>query len=232
MRRTGPAKLAALVVLSVLVGLNLILPAGAHVTKRVPHLLKHLDPRYLNVDEMAANANLLDGQDSSAFLGANAKAADTEQLDGQDSSAFLGANARAADADLLDGLNSTAFMAGPGKVIEEVVALPPGSSGGVMLEEGLFNIQYQCPDVLSDNGTVGLLNVTFGTVNLFTDNGSTNPTYQQVPASNFAPTAAAATGEFITFQVHAPNVGIATINVMSVHRASDCHVQAQAVISS
>jgi hypothetical protein len=32
-----------------------------------------------------------------------------------------------------------------------------------MLEEGLFNIQYQCPDVLSDNGTVGLLNVTNGT---------------------------------------------------------------------
>jgi hypothetical protein len=52
------------------------LPAGAHVTRRVSHLLQHLDPQYINVNEMAANANLLDGQDSSAFLGANAEAAE------------------------------------------------------------------------------------------------------------------------------------------------------------
>jgi hypothetical protein len=44
--------------------------------------------------------------------------------------------------------------------------------------------------------------------------------------------AAAASGEMITFQAHSPTFGIATITVLSVHRASDCHVQAQAVISS
>jgi hypothetical protein len=88
MRRIGPARLAALLVLSLLVGLNLILPAGAHVTKDLPHLLSHLDPRYINANEKAANSNLLDGQDSSAFLGANAKAADANLLDGQDSTAF------------------------------------------------------------------------------------------------------------------------------------------------
>lgn len=175
------------------------------------HTKTEADAAFVNVNETAANANLLDGQDSSAFLGSNAKA---------------------ADADLLDGQNSTAFMAGPGKVIEEAVAFPPGASGGIMLEDGFLNIQYQCPDVLSDNGAVGFLNLTNGTVNLFVDNGSTNPTYQQVAPGPLSLHTANAAGEFLTFQVHAPNVGMATIHVMSVHRASDCFIQAQAVISN
>jgi hypothetical protein len=214
MRRIGP-RLAALLVLSLLVGLNLVLPAGAHVTKKLPHLFRHLDPRYTNVNEMAANSNLLDGQDSTAFLGAAAKA---------------------ADADLLDGQNSTAFMAGPGKVIEGAVDILPSPSGDdfflVLSDGALFEVAYMCPDPLADNGVIRLTNITNGTVNMFTDNGLANPIYQQVPADSAEFPAAFAAGEFITFQLHAPNVGIATIHVMSVHRASDCHVQAQAVISS
>src|SRR5215203_6226894 len=38
------------------------------------------------------------------------KVADSDKLDGQDSSAFLGANQKAADSDKLDGLDSTQFM--------------------------------------------------------------------------------------------------------------------------
>lgn len=41
------------------------------------------------------NADKLDGQDASAFLGITQKAADSEQLDGQDSSAFAQANTNA-----------------------------------------------------------------------------------------------------------------------------------------
>jgi hypothetical protein len=37
----------------------------------------------------ALDSDLLDGQDSSAFLGVGAKAADSDRLDGQDSSAFV-----------------------------------------------------------------------------------------------------------------------------------------------
>jgi hypothetical protein len=205
------AKIAGFMILVLLVGSNLVLPAGAHVTKRVGHLFSHLDPRYINASEMASNANLLDGQDSTAFLGANAKA---------------------ADADLLDGQNSTAFMAGPGKVIEEAFAVGPGGTSGIMVEQNLFNIQYTCPTVLSNNGQVIFVNASFGTMNVFVDNGSTNPTYQQLAQGPGLFVPAAASGEFITFQLHAPNAGMATINVMSVHRASDCHVQAQAVISN
>ena len=57
----------------------------------------------------ATDANTLDGQDSSAFLGVNGKAADANTLDGQDSSEFLGSTAKAADAQLLDGVESDDF---------------------------------------------------------------------------------------------------------------------------
>jgi hypothetical protein len=44
-------------ILVLFVGSNLVLPAGAHVTKRIGHLFSHLDPRYINANEMASNAN-------------------------------------------------------------------------------------------------------------------------------------------------------------------------------
>jgi hypothetical protein len=210
MRLIGPARLGAVVALSLLVGLNLILPAGAHVTKRLPHLFGHLDPRYMSVNEMPANANLLDGQDSTAFLGANAKA---------------------ADADLLDGQNSTAFMGGPGKVVEGALGLLPGSQFPIAFEEGHLELHYACPLTLTDPGLFVFLNHSGQTVNVFVDNGSTNPASHQVGSGGLVFSAAAG-GEFHTLQVHSPNLGITTIDVMSVHRASDCHVQAQAVISS
>jgi len=56
------------------------------------------------------NADQLDGQDSTAFLGAAAKATDADLLDGQDSTAFLGAAAKATDADLLDGLHANGLV--------------------------------------------------------------------------------------------------------------------------
>jgi len=58
------------------------------VTKRIGHLFSHLDPRYINANEMVSNADLLDGQDSTAFLEANAKAADADLLDGQNSTSL------------------------------------------------------------------------------------------------------------------------------------------------
>jgi hypothetical protein len=64
---------------------------------------------FLGTGDTAANSNLLDGQDSSAFLGAGAKAADSDLLDGVDSSGFLGAGAKAADANTLDGIDSLGF---------------------------------------------------------------------------------------------------------------------------
>ena len=51
------------------------------------------------------------------YLGKTAKAADADLLDGLDSSAFLGTTAKAADANLLDGLDSTAYVKGTDLVL-------------------------------------------------------------------------------------------------------------------
>ncbi len=55
---------------------------------------KKADKRYINVGEKASDADLLDGQDSTAFLSTNQKAADADKLDGKDSTQFQGAYAR------------------------------------------------------------------------------------------------------------------------------------------
>jgi len=58
----------------------------------------------------SVDADLLDGLDSSSFLGATDTATDADLLDGLDSSSFLGATDTATDADLLDGLDSSSFL--------------------------------------------------------------------------------------------------------------------------
>lgn len=65
----------------------------------------------------AADSSLLDGLDSTAFLGASAKAADADKLDGLDSTAFLGAGGTATDSQLLDGLNSSDFAQHSARVV-------------------------------------------------------------------------------------------------------------------
>jgi hypothetical protein len=58
-----------------------------------------------------ADAAFLDQTEAGAlYLGKTAKAADAEMLDGLDSTALLGVNGKAADADKLDGMDSTAFV--------------------------------------------------------------------------------------------------------------------------
>jgi hypothetical protein len=172
------AKIAGLVILVLLVGSNLVLPAGAHITKRLPHLQRHLDPRYVNVNE------------------------------------------------------TTSFMTGPGKVIEGAVNASPNTFVGVLNEPGLLAVNYTCPSVVSNNGAVVFFNLTSGLADVFMDNGSDNPFFDHLEPNGTLGSEAAAAGEYHTFQISAPNVGIATVHVMSIHRASICHIQAQAVISS
>jgi len=71
-----------------------------------------------NIIAKAPDSNLLDGMNSSAFLGAGAKAADSELLDGMDSTEFFGAADKAADSDLLDGIDSTGFLGASAKAAD------------------------------------------------------------------------------------------------------------------
>ena len=55
----------------------------------------------------------------SSFLAAGGKAADAEALDGKDSSEFLGVGAKAADADTFDGKDSIGFARFGGAVFSD-----------------------------------------------------------------------------------------------------------------
>ena len=165
-----------------------------------------------------------------------AKAPNADLLDGRDSSEFLGATAKAADADTLDGMDSTSFVRGNGEVLRGADAFPPGSTGRVWGRPlGNFPspdvaIYFTCPDDLAQTGLVEFVNGGSETINVFSDNGGSNPNvYQQLAGDSSFTQSTAATGEHITFQVQ--GAGMATIEFFSVHRASDCHAQAQGVFS-
>ncbi len=58
------------------------------------------------------NADRIDNREASSFAnGVGGVATNADQLDGQDSTAFLGANQKAADSELLDGKNASEFAA-------------------------------------------------------------------------------------------------------------------------
>lgn len=193
-------------------------------------------PMKVNSNKVVTNLNAdrLDGQEASAFLGANAKAADADKLDGQDSTQFLASSGKAADSELLDGKDSTQFIQGGGMAQSGAAAVSPGAFLTI-LQTPEIRIAYSCPgsDIVNNNGILRIRNVgATETVNLFSDNGGTNPNH----FGSLAPDAvfdqfAAASGELVTFGVQGTYV--ATAQVFSVHRASDntCHVQAQVLVT-
>lgn len=85
------------------------------------------------------NADLLDGQDSSAFLGANGKAADADRLDGLDSSAYVQSNTNAFLRNSIyqrESVVSTGTLLGDGTRKIIVSCFP----GDVVLSGGPANI--------------------------------------------------------------------------------------------
>jgi hypothetical protein len=118
----------SLILVGVVLGAALITPAGAHVGGTVGHLWsKHLLP-------LAKGAFYTKSQSDGKYLGKTAKAADADKLDGQNSTDFLGATAKAADSDKLDGKDSADFVASS-KMLRGV-AFPDGGASGNLLDLG------------------------------------------------------------------------------------------------
>ncbi len=76
------------------------------ISETADGLVRHLNAD--RVDGLQASDFLLRSE-AGSFLATGGKAADAEALDGKDSSAFLGVAAKAADADALDGKDSLSF---------------------------------------------------------------------------------------------------------------------------
>jgi hypothetical protein len=161
---------------------------------------------------------------------------DADLLDGLDSSAFLGVGAKAADSDRLDGLDSSQFVQGPGISISHAEAIPPGGGGSYIGPGGgQIEVDYDCPSVLTHTGTVTLSTVTGGgPTNVFYDTGQANPTYVQMPEDSAISVPMAAAGDSVTFQIQGAlgdGYGIATIFVDTVNRTTDCHFQVQGLFT-
>ena len=116
---------------------------------------------FLGVNAQATDSNQLDGKDSTDFLGANSQAVDANQLDGKDSTEFLGVNAKAADANLLDGLNSTDFLGAAAKAAD--ANLLDGKDSTVFGNSGSLSFTFAFLDECDAVGTwneCGTLQVT------------------------------------------------------------------------
>jgi hypothetical protein len=137
------------------------------------------------------------------------------------------------NADMLDGVDSGGFVRGPGEVRRGAIALTPlnGVNFTVLQVDDFFRIGYLCPDPVSNNGVFRLNNRTGEPINVFFDNGGITPEYVQMAAGNVADRFAHGPGEHVSIQIHSPSRGIANIELYSVHRASDCHIQAHATIA-
>jgi len=117
-----------------------------------------------------------------------------------------------------------------GKLLRNAVALGPNNCCNftVLEDPGYWRIGYLCPDPLTNLGVITIGNKSSEAMNVFVDNGGSNPEYLQLAALDRADRGANPSGEWYTIQMHSSK-GITQISVFSVNRAGDCHIQAQAI---
>jgi hypothetical protein len=176
----------------------------------------------------AVNSDLLDNLDSAAFLRSGGKATDADRLDNLDSTAFLPATGKAADANTLDGLDSLAFMRGNG-IVYAASKLHDEGLSSLLGINGFITLWYVCPGTpLSTNGVFRLSNDAPTAMNVFTDSGNANPAYQQLAGFTSLDLPTAASGDSFFIQVQGTG-GIATVQVATVHRSTQCYAQALVV---
>jgi hypothetical protein len=113
----------------------------------------------------------------------------------------------------------------------QAVALGPGVFAAIgPALEGFLQLLYECPANLANNGTLHIRNNSSGPVNVFVDSGGPNPSYSQMNSLDEITFPAAATADSFHIQAQGA-LGVLTVEVATVHRAGDCHAQAQGVLS-
>jgi hypothetical protein len=155
---------------------------------------------------------------------------DTTDIGNVNASSIVG---KVGDADVLDGIDSTGFMraAQGGFSDGQAVAIAPNATvfvGPVIAN--FIRLLYQCPASLGGNGTLRIINSSSGQMNLFVDSGGANPDYVPLGAGGFVNYPTASGGESFYIQAQG-DAGVALISAASVHRATDCHVQALATVA-
>ena len=137
------------------------------------------------------------------------------------------------NADKLDGLDAHSFVTGPGKIVSAVRdAFQSGGFYDIGIVDDFWQVVYYCPPNSTENGIVRFFNRTNSADLLFYDNGGPDPAFEPFTYPDGIDIPASRTGEWIHLQLFSPTKGIADIEVFSVHRGSECHVQVMAVMST
>ena len=126
------------------------------------------------------------------------------------------------------------FIRGGGKAVGQAVVIATGAQhvplGPPMA--GFLRLSYDCGASYS-NGGLHVYNDSGSPANVFVESGEPNPTYYAMPASGPGQELifdALGTGDSFHIQAQGP-LGVLTIEVATVNRASDCHAQAQALLT-
>jgi hypothetical protein len=201
-----------------------------HVAAGVAPMLVSSSTKVANL-----NADLIDGVDSTALqrvLTAGCPGSDLLKSVAPNGTPTC-AHPDGGNAQLLDGTDSADFIHGRGTVVGAARALQPdGSLSYVVMQttNPSFRVAYNCPNNLTTNGVLVFINDNAELVNVFWDNGTADPEYMQLAANGGRHDVfASPNGEHYTIQVQGSQ--ITTFEIFSTHRPSDCHIQAQAVIT-
>ena len=103
-----------------------------------------------------------------------------------------------------------------------VVGVGP-SGNQLMLDAGCSSV--------TGTDLVRFVNDSPATMNFFSESGDDNPSYHTLESGGYVAIETLKAGDSLHIQAEAPGLGVVTIEVATVHRANDCHVQAQAVLT-
>ena len=168
------------------------------------------------------SSDIVDGEVKTADIGNNQIRSVDVRDDSLANGGLTGADINEASLDLVQG---------DGKAVGQDKTVTPGAN--VFLGPplaGFLRLSYSCPNPTSNTGFLWIYNDSGSTANVFVDSGERNPTYNQMNAgANFSLPATPAGDSYL---IHAQGaLGVETIHVATVNRASDCHAQAQALLT-
>ena len=118
-----------------------------------------------------------------------------------------------------------------GKAVGQALAVTPGANTflGPPLA-GFLRLSYFCPNPTTNTGFLWVYNDSGSVANVFIESGEGNPTYRQMAAGANFFVGASPSGDSFHIQAQGA-LGILTIEAATVNRASDCHAQAQGVLT-
>ncbi len=126
---------------------------------------------------------------------------------------------------------SETYLKGSGSATGQALAVTAGANTflGPPLN-GFLRLSYFCPSPTSNTGFLWVYNDSGSVANVFTESGDANPTYRSMAAgANFFVPASPAGDSWHIQAQGAP--GVQTIEAAAVHRAGDCHAQAQGILT-